>query len=171
MESKGFPKGLDLLGCLEVTLVLRDFQVLTGRFKGFIDTRDNANCSCTNYEDNKHKDEKHKKEEDNCPKDKYCKPPKVDIKVEVDEDSKFILFELTRPSAAVNLSSVLCDLLALSSVSLIVSGTTFPPGTCVVVNVDNIIYAAPAAEFCDVPITITGANGAIAATIASPPVK
>ena len=167
MESrKGLPKGLEFLGCLDVTLVLRDFQVLTGRIKGILGDRNYPDCCCANYGDDQHKKDEHEK--DDCKKDDHngdkCCKPKIDVKVEVEEDSKFILLELSRPAAAVSLSSVLCNLLGVPAVqnaqvlpgviNLVVTGTTFPFGTCVAINVDNIIYAGPSAEFCDVPICI-----------------
>ena len=163
MESpKGFPKGLDFLGCLNVTLVLRDFQVLTGRFRGFIGDRGYDDCPCADYDDDKpKKDDEKDKEKD---KDKGCKQPKLDIKVDVDEETKFILLELTRPTAAVNLSSFTCTVVGdvVTDIALVVSGTTFPVGTCVAVNVENILYAGPSPEFCDIPITIgTAATGGL----------
>ena len=157
-SSKGLPKGLEFLGCLNVTLVLRDFQVLTGRIKGFVGDRDMTDGLYADYDDNHHK--KCDCQKDDHHDDKCCKPPKLDVKVEVDEDNRFILLELTRPAAAANLSSVICELV-LGTVALTVSGTTFPAGTCVAVNVENILYAGTAPEFCDIPVIIStnGASG------------
>jgi hypothetical protein len=152
-SPRGFPKGLDFAGCLNVTLVLRDFQVLTGRFRGLIGERD--------YDDDDYGD-KHKKKDDKC-----CKPPKVDIEVEVEEESKFVLLELTRPAAAANLSSFTCVTTdgTVTGVDLVVSGTTFPVGACVAVNVENIIYAGTNPEFCDIPIGITFAVAGAGLTV------
>lgn len=142
---RGFPKGLDFGGCLNVTLVLKDFQVLTGRFKGLLDEDGKRGCA-----DHDHHD-KHKHDE------KCCKPPKVDVDVDVDEKPQFILLELTRPAAAVNLSTFTCDL-GGTDLTVVLSGTTFPVGSCVAVNVDSILYAGTDPEFCDIPI-ITPGNG------------
>lgn len=158
----GFPKGFDFSGCLNVTLVLRDFQVLTGKVKGFSDERGGFYDFGKGYED--HKDDKcdDKDKHEDKHEDKCCKPPKVDINVDIEEECKFIILELTRPSAAVNLSSVACSFIGevLTNLGLVVSGTTFPEGTCVAVNLENVIYAGPGATFCDIPITIVGAAAA-----------
>jgi len=154
MESRTkLPKGLEFLGCLNVTLVLRDFQVLTGKIKGIIGEDD--------------KPDKFDKPEDQHKPDHFIDdkcgkphPPKIDVKVEVEEENKFILLELTRPAAAVNLSSFLCQL--PTAIDLVLSGTTFLAGECVAVNVENILYAGTAPEFCDIPISIgTDAAGAL----------
>lgn len=149
MESRNkLPKGLEFLGCLNVTLVLRDFQVLTGKIKGIIGEDEKPDK--IDKPDDKHK-------QDHLMDDKCCKPqpPKIDVKVEVEEENKFILLELTRPAAAVNLSSFLCQ---LPGIDLVVSGTTFLPGECIAVNVENILYAGTAPEFCDIPIGIGPAD-------------
>lgn len=163
-SPKGFPKGFDFSGCVEITLVLRDFQVLTGRIKGFEHDR-KAFFDCDHKSDDKGKyDGKDKDKHD----DKCCKPPKVDVNVEIEEECKFILLELTRPAAAVNLSSIECDL--LPGVGITVSGTTFPEGACVVVNLDNVIYAGPGANFCDFPFFIgIGPNGGVTLTAKNNP--
>ncbi|MBP2638677.1 MAG: hypothetical protein H6Q72_4584 [Firmicutes bacterium] len=169
MESrKGLPKGLDFLGCIDVTLVLRDFQVLTGRIKGILgDDRSYDASYCDKYDDDHKKDDYKKdddKKDDHKKDDKGCKP-KVDVKVEVEEDDTFILIELTRSAAAINLSSVLCNFLTLrqiippGTIELVASAATFPIGACVAVNVENIIYAGASAEFCDIPIIIPTGDG------------
>lgn len=145
----GFPKDFDFAGCLNVTLVLKDFQVLTGRFRGLIGSRDECDCS-----EHDHECEKIKKE------DKCCKPPKLDIDVKIEEDCEFILLELTRPAAAINLSSFTCNIFDdyIREVDFVISGTTFPAGTCVAINVCNILYAGPGAVFCDIGFQIGGAD-------------
>lgn len=151
-SPKGFPKGLDFAGCLNVTVVLCDFQVLTGRFRGLLGERD---CDDEDYDGNYWKKDD-KKKDDKKKDDKCCKPPKVDIEVEVEEECKFVLLELTRPAAAANLSSVTCITTdtVVTAVDLIVSGTTFPIGACVAINVENILYVGTNPTFCDIPITI-----------------
>jgi hypothetical protein len=154
----GFPKDFDFGGCLHVTLVLRDYQVLTGRFRGLIGDRPGHDCC----------DKEHKYEDEKCKKDdKYCKPPKLDIDVKVEEDCEFILLELTRPAAAINLSSFTCNIFddIITEIDFVVSGTTFPVGTCVAINVCNILYAGPGADFCDIPFTIGGAAAGSGLTI------
>jgi hypothetical protein len=166
-SPKGFPKGFDFAGCVNVTLVLRDFQVLTGRIKGLYD-QERKESYDFNHDYDKHKDDDKGKYDDKSKHDdKCCKPPKVDINVEIEEESKYILLELTRPSAAVNLSSVTCNIIGevIAGLGLVVSGTTFPEGTCVAVNLDNVIYAGPGATFCDFPLNFgTDAAGAITLT-------
>lgn len=169
---KGFPQGFDLAGCINVTIVLKDFQVLTGRFKGFHEQR--ANYFPTNYGslpehdskcDCKDKCEHDKYEHDKCEhdkdkhEDKCCKPPKVNIDVEIEEECKFVLLELTRPAAAANLSSFTCNVIdgTVVGISLVVSGTTFPIGSCIAINCENILYYGTSPTFCDIPITIGAA--------------
>lgn len=153
--AKYFPKGFDFAGCVDVTLVLRDYQVLTGRIKGVYDNERKE------YVDFNHYDDKGKKD------NKCCNPSKVDIKVDIDEDSPFVLLELTRPAAAVNLSSVSCNIVGeiIAGLGLVISGTTFPEGACVAVNLDNVIYVGPGATFCDFPLSFgTTANGTLTLT-------
>ncbi len=161
-SPKGLPKGLDFAGCLNVTFVLRDFQVLTGKIRGVLgddrfDWNDYVNKDCDPFKkDNKDfKDHKDHKE------------TKCDVDVKVEEECKFILVELTRPSAALNLSTFTCTVLDSLpiSVALTLSGTTFPAGACVAINCENIIYAGPGPEFCDIPIGI-GATTADGVTVA-----
>ncbi|MBP2659717.1 MAG: hypothetical protein H6Q69_2749 [Firmicutes bacterium] len=149
----GFPKDFDFASCLHVTLVLKDFQVLTGRFKGLIGDRAEHDCCDKDHEhehEHKHEDEKCKKD------DKCCKSPKLDIDVKVEDDCEFILLELTRTAAAINLSSFTCNIHDdyIKDIDFVVSGTTFPVGTCVAINVCNILYAGPCAVFCDIPFHI-----------------
>ncbi|HWQ61674.1 MAG TPA: hypothetical protein VN521_05140 [Negativicutes bacterium] len=155
---KGFP-GLDFASCVEVTFVLRDFQVLTGRIRGVLGDRFDWNY----YSKDKDCDS-FKKEPKHPEPPKCCEPTKVEI--EVEEESKFILLELTRPAAAVNLSEFLCFDTMASGIDLTVSGTTFPIGSCVAINVENIIYAGPGAVFCDIPIYIgAGAEGGLSISL------
>lgn len=145
----GFPKGFDFASCLNITLVLKDFQVLTGRFRGLIGERDECGGP-----DKEQECEKVKKD-DNC-----CKPPKLDIDVKIEDDCEFILLELTRPAAAINLSSFTCSIFDdyIREIDFTISGTTFPAGTCVAINVCNILYAGPGAVFCDIGFQIGGAS-------------
>ncbi|MDT8900455.1 hypothetical protein [Anaeroselena agilis] len=154
-KPKGFPHGLDFTGCLEVTVVLRDFQTLTGRIRGVLGERftwdDYIKDMSGDPFKKGHKDDKDHKEP------KCCEPPKVDVDVEIEEDTKFLLLELTRTAAAASLSSVTCIITggAVTGVTLAALGTTFPVGACLAINVENILYAGPSATFCEVPITIT----------------
>jgi hypothetical protein len=160
----GFP-GLDFAGCVEVTFVLRDFQVITGKIRGVLGERFDWNDLRKDHKDDDpfkkdFKDHKDFKDDKDCKEHKEIKcETKCDVDVKVKEECKFILVELTRPSAAVNLSEFLCNSLALG-IDFTVSGTTFPVGRCVAINCENIIYAGPGAEFCDIPIYIgPGAEG------------
>lgn len=153
---RDFRKGWTLPAGLNVTLVLRDFQVLTGKLRGVIDDHGREWDCCDDHDDDKFK------------KDDKCKSPKIDINVEVEEECKFILLELTRPAAAVNLSTFTCIVVdtTILGIDLTVSGTTFPVGACVAVNCENIIFAGTNPEFCDIPISIgTAADGGAGLTV------
>ncbi len=150
---KGFP-GLDFAECVEVTFVLRDFQVLTGRVRGVLGERFDWNDYLIDKCDPLKKDCK-----DHKPEPPKCCETKVEI--ELEEECKFILLELTRPSAAASLSEVTCTVVGgvVTELTIVPTGTTFPVGRCVAINVENIIYAGPGAEFCDIPLTLVGVAG------------
>lgn len=149
------PKGFEFCNnCGEVTVVLKDFQVLTGRLKGvFEDRKKHSDDDEPNFHKPSKDCDKHKeKEEEKC-----CKPPHIDVIVDVEDESEFIVLELTRSAATLSLSAVTCLSLpvvppvipTVTGVSLGIAGTTFPIGSCVAINVSNILYVANNADFCD----------------------
>lgn len=137
---KGFPQGLDFAGGGIVTVVLRDWHTLTGRFLGCFEDRKYYD-DCDDYDE----DEKKPSHDD-----KHCKPAKVDLKVDVEEDPVFCLLQLTVPAGVVSLDSV--TLVGVTPV-LGVTTATFPSDAIVAVNVENIIWAGTGATVT--PITIT----------------
>lgn len=122
---KKFPKGLDFAGGAVVTLVLCDWQQLTGRFIGVFEDREK-------YDGPEFKD--------------YRQP--IDIEVEVEDDREFVILQLTEPAGVVTLTSATLLTSGLlippiaTGLTLGITSTTFPAGTFVAVNVDQIIYAA-----------------------------
>jgi hypothetical protein len=148
MGHPKFPKGLDFAGGAIVTLVLEDFQQLTGRFIGSFEDRQQY-CGPTpefykpDYNKGKY-DDKCKCGDEHKHDDKCCKPPKVDIEVEVEDDREFVVLQLTEPAGVVTLSSAapLISGLVTVGVTLGITSTTFAEGTFVAVNVDQIVYAA-----------------------------
>ncbi|MDF2930568.1 MAG: hypothetical protein K0Q75_2806 [Anaerospora sp.] len=94
----GIPKCFNFLGCLEVTLVLRDYKTVTGRIVGDVDN-DRKKIG-----DHK-KDWDNKKEWDHKEEDKCCN--EVDVKVNVEDKADFILIELTRAAESVSVSDII----------------------------------------------------------------
>jgi hypothetical protein len=144
---KKFPKGLDFAGGAIVTLVLCDWQQLTGRFIGVFEDRDKYDGpELQYYKPDYDKDDKCK-HDDKDKKDDKCK--KIDIEVEVEDDREFVVLQLTEPAGVVTFTSatlLTSGLLVIppivTGVTLGVTSTTFPVGTFVAVNVDQILYAA-----------------------------
>lgn len=152
----GLPKGLDFAGGAIVTLVLCDWQQLTGRFIGVFDEDhrpyDGPNAEFYKPDGNKCKldDKNHDdkcKHDDKKHDDKCCKPPKLDIEVEVEDDREFVVLQLTEPAGVVTLSALTpvptgAVVTGISGLNIGVTSTTFPEGSFVAVNVDQILYAA-----------------------------
>jgi len=130
----GIPKSFNFLGCSEVTLILRDYKTVTGKIiKDFDDRKYN---DYDKYADHK-KDGDCKKEEEKC-----CKPPTVDVKVDVDEKCDFILLELTRDAESVSLQEIEIN----GGFEIEWVNVEFRKGTCIAVNVCDILYAGVNAE-------------------------
>jgi hypothetical protein len=147
----GIPKCFNFLGCLEVTLILRDFKTVTGKIVGDIDN------DRKKIDDHK-KEWDHKKEEEKC-----CKPPEVDVKVNVDDTCDFILLELTRDAESVSLQRVEVN----GEFLIRWVNVVFPSGSCIAVNVCDIIYAGVNATIDEEEIDVlTVAAAATAATTA-----
>jgi len=117
----GIPKCFNFLGCLEVTLVLRDYKTVTGRIVGDVDN-------------DRKKIGDHKKEWDHKEEDKCCN--EVDVKVNVEDKADFILIELTRAAESVSLQSIVVD----GGFEITWVNVLFPIGSCIAVNVSDIIY-------------------------------
>ena len=125
----GIPNSFKFLGCLEVTLVLRDYKTVTGKIiRDFDDRKQYVECD---------KDENHKKDDDKC-----CKSPKVDVKVDVDDKCDFILLELTRDAESVSLQ----EIEAKGRFEIEWVNVEFKKGSCIAVNVCDILYAGVNAE-------------------------
>lgn len=131
----GIPKSFNFLGCLEVTFILRDFKTVTGKIIRDFDDR-------KSYDYDKHddykKDDDCKKEEDKC-----CKPPKVDVKVDVEDKCDFILVELTRDAKSVSLQKIEAE---SDEIEIEWVNVEFRKGSCIAINVCDIIYAGVNAE-------------------------
>lgn len=146
----GFPKFFSHLGCLEVTLVLRDYKTVTGKIVGEVDEdrkKFDAHYDGPKDEDSK-KDcdwEHEKKHDDPC-----CKPPKVEVKVDVDDKSDFILLELTRDAESVSLQEVEIN----GELEIEWVNVEFKKGSCIAVNVADIIYAGVNAEIDEEEVEI-----------------
>ena len=132
----GIPKSFNFLGCLEVTLVLRDYKTVTGKIIREFDDR-------KSYDYEKHDDCK-KEHDDKKDDDKCCKPPKVDVDVKVDVDDKcdFILLELTRDAESVSLQEIEIN----GGFEIEWVNVEFRKGSCIAVNVADILYAGINAE-------------------------
>ena len=147
----GVPGCFNHLGCLEVTLILRDFKTVTGKIvKGFDDDH--------RWGD---KDDDHKKHDD-CDKCDEKKDghksykPKVDVHVDVDDKCDFILLELTRDAKSVSLLKVEFEEEEYEEdeVEIKVANVKFKEKTCIAVNVCDIIYAGVNAEIDEEEIEI-----------------
>lgn len=120
----GIPKCFNFLGCLEVTLILRDYKTVTGRIVGDIDN---------DRKIGDHKKDWDKKDFDKK-EEKCCN--EVDVKVNVEDRSDFILLELTREAESVSLLSIEVD----GGFEIRWVNVLFPIGSCIAVNVSDIIY-------------------------------
>ncbi len=160
----GIPKWFDFAGCLEVTLILRDFKTVTGKLVGdFKDDHkewDGSRPDYYQYDDHKCKP----KDDDKC-----CKP-KVDLKVDVEDKCEFILLELTRPAESVSLLEIESEDENEEEIEITVANVTFPSGSCIAVNVCDIIYAGVNADIDEEEIEIELEDAAVAAnsTTAAP---
>ncbi|SHJ71602.1 hypothetical protein [Propionispora hippei] len=135
----GLPKGLDFAGGAIVTLVLDDFQQLTGRFIGVLD------------DDRKQFKGGHhdpcKPEPDPCckkpePPDPCCKPGHLEV--EVEDSREFLVLQLSEASGVTSLTSATPTIVGgvVTAVALGFTSTSFAAGSFVAINVDRIIYAA-----------------------------
>lgn len=149
----GIPKSFNFLGCLEVTLILRDYKTVTGKIiRDFEDRK--------SYDYDKHDDYK---KEDDCKKedDKYCKPPKVDVKVDVDDKCDFILLELTRDAESVSLQEIEVN----GGFEIEWVNVEFKKGSCIAVNVCDILYAGVNAEIDEEEFEIGDATSNATTTV------
>jgi hypothetical protein len=158
----GVPKCFGHLGCLEVTLVLKDFKTVTGRIIGGLDDDRKKYDNCgkpdgygkhEEYDpcDHKKDDKYDHKKDDKHDEPKCCEPPKVDVIVDVDEKCDFILLELTREASSVSLGAVL---LVDGTLTVDWTSVVFSVGSCIAVNVCDIIYAGVNATITDDSFTI-----------------
>lgn len=138
---------------MEVTLILRDFKTVTGKIIRDFDDR-------KSYDYDKQDD--CKKEDDKC-----CPPPKVDVKVDVDDKCDFILLELTRDAESVSLQEIERN---RDDLEIEVVNVEFKKGSCIAVNVCDIIYAGVNAEIEEeeIEIEIENESDATTATTATP---
>lgn len=161
----GFSNIFNLLGCLEVTLILRDFKTVTGKIvKISGDERKkwgghHKHDCCHKHEEECEEDKEHKKHEEEC-----CKP----IKVEVEEKEEFILLELTRDAESVSLQEVELE---TGEFEIEWVNVEFRRGSCIVVNVADIIYAGVNADIDEERIEFGLAVGTTSATTATPTTK
>lgn len=131
----GIPKCFNFLGCMEVTLILRDYKTVTGKIVSGFDDRKKFDCGA-NHDDHDKEDEHDKKFDNKC-----C-PPKVDVKVDVDDRCDFILLELTRDAESVSLQEIEVN----RGFEIEWVNVEFKKGSCIAVNVCDIIYAGVNAE-------------------------
>jgi hypothetical protein len=107
-----FSECFNFLGCLEVTLILRDFKTVTGKIMEGLNER---------------------------------KPGKHDEHIKEGHDD-FILLELTRDAESVNLLEVESERRGRDEIEISVANVEFKKGKCIVVNVNDIIYAGVDAD-------------------------
>lgn len=139
----GIPNSFKFLGCLEVTFVLRDYKTVTGKIIRDFDDRKQY----IEYD----KDGNHKKEDDKC-----CKSSNVDVKVDVDDKCDFILLELTRDAESVSLQ----EIEAKGRFEIEWVNVEFKKGSCIAVNVCDILYAGVNAEIHEEKIKIGHSDAA-----------
>lgn len=135
----GLPKGLDFAGGAIVTLVLDDFQQLTGRFIGVLDD-DRKQFKGGHYDSGKPEPpEPCKKPE---PPEPCCKSSHLEV--EVEDSREFLVLQLSEASGATSLTSAIPTLVGgvVTTVALSFTSTSFAAGSFVAINVDRIIYAA-----------------------------
>ena len=143
----GIPKCFNFLGCLEVTLILRDYKTVTGKIIRDLDDRK------YNLYD---KDDDCKKEDDKC-----CKPSNVDVKVDVDDKCDFILLELTKDAESVSLQEIKIH----RGFEIEWVNVEFKKGSCIAVNVCDILYAGVNAEIKEEEFEIGHSNGDASTTV------
>lgn len=149
----GIPKFFNFLGCLEVTLILRDYKTVTGKIiRDFDDRKYN---DYDKYDDHK-KDDDCKKDDDKC-----CKPPNVDVKVDVDDKCDFILLELTRDAESVSLQEI--EINGRFEIEWV--NVEFKKGSCIAVNVCDILYAGVNAKIDEEEFEIGHANSDSTTTV------
>lgn len=167
----GIPKCFSQLGCLEVTLILRDYKTVTGRIIGNLgeERKKYSECKCDDHDkhDKKHDDkgcnvdvevnieEKHENEYDKKYDKKYDekhdeKCCNVDVKVDVDEKCDFILLELTRDAESVSLQEIEIN----GALEIEWVNVEFPAGSCIAVNVCDIIYVGVNADIDEEEVVI-----------------
>ena len=148
----GLPKGLDFAGGAIVTLVLDDFQQLTGRFIGVLD--DDRKQFKGGYHDSGKPEppDPCKKPE---PPDPCCKPGHLEV--EVEDSREFLVLQLSEASGVTSLTSAIPTLVdgVVTAVALGFTSTTFAAGSFVAINVDRIIYAATGGVTSTFTIPIT----------------
>lgn len=110
---------------MEVTLILRDFKTVTGKIV-----------------------EPDERKKDDCKKDdeKHFDPSKKD-----EERSEFILLELTRDAESVSLLEVESE---NTGIEIELANVEFKKGSCILINVADIIYAGINAEIEETEIRI-----------------
>ena len=158
----GVPKCFNFLGCMEVTLILRDYKTVTGKIIGDFDDRkklywadkddDNKNDDCCDKNDKHECDCDHDSKHD----EKHCKPSKVDVKVDVDDKCDFILLELTRDAESVNLQRITTN----GGLEVEWANVEFRKGSCIAVNVCDIIYVGINAEIDEEELEFSGVGAA-----------
>ena len=125
----GIPKCFNFLGCLEVTLILRDYKTVTGKI---IRDFDDRKYNVFEKEEECKKADGIKKVEDKC-----CKPPNVDVKVDIDDKCDFILLELTRDAESVSLQEI--EINGRFEIEWV--NVEFKKGSYIAVNICDILYA------------------------------
>lgn len=156
----GLPKGLDFAGGAVITLILKDFQKLTGRFIGVYDDnrklfkdsnyksdedKPKYDPECDHEDRDKPEHDKCKPEHDKCkPESHGYKPPYVDVDVAVEDDREFLVLHLTEAAGAVTLTTAtpITTNGIITGVDLGITYTGFPVDAFIAVNVDQILYAA-----------------------------
>lgn len=154
----GIPKCFQALGCFEVTFILRDFKTVTGKIVGLLDEDRKKFCDDDKKDDHK-KDECDKCDDHKKEVDKFCCKPKVDVKVDIDDKCDFILVELTRDAETVLLQEVEIN----GGLEIEWVNVEFPEGSCIALNVCDIIYAGVNAEIDEEEVELF--NGAVAAPV------
>jgi len=151
----GIPKCFEFLGCFEVTLILRDYKTVTGKIVGDLSDRKKYEVHKKDDDCDKCDDKKKHHDCDKCDDHKKdvhvsCKP-KVDVKVDVDDKCDFILLELTRDAESVSLQEIECE---NSNIEIEVLNVEFKKGSCIAVNVYDIIYAGVNADLEEVEFEV-----------------
>ncbi len=136
----GFEKFFNCAGCVEITLILRDYKTVTGRLIDLKDDRNPLPYLCPGIQPDHKKDKCDDKKKD----DKCC------------ERCEFILLELTRDAESVSLQEVEIN----GTLEIEWVNVEFPRGSCIAVNVCDIIYAGANAEIDEEEVEIGIATAA-----------